>query len=122
MKKVSVIMSTYKTEESILNEAIDSILKQSYQNIELIIVCDGDKEEYNRIKEIKNPKIKVLFNETNKGLPYSLHLAIKNSTGDYIARMDSDDIAIEDRIEKQFNFMEEHKEIGICGTNAILFI
>lgn len=121
MKKVSVIMSTYKTEESILNEAINSILNQSYENIEFIIVCDGDIEEYSRIKAIDNPNIKVLLNETNKGLPYSLNLAIRNSTGEYIARMDSDDIAIEDRIEKQINFMEKHKEIGVCGTNAILF-
>lgn len=119
--KVSVIMSTYKTEETILNEAINSILNQSYKNIEFIIVCDGDREEYNRIKKINNSKIKILFNEVNKGLPYSLNLAIKNSTGDYIARMDSDDIALENRIEKQINFMEEHKDVGVCGMNAILF-
>lgn len=120
-KKVSVIMSTYKTPEVFLKESIKSILNQTYKNIEFVIVCDGDKEEYNNIKKIKDKRIKVILNETNKGLPYSLNLAIKNSTGDYIARMDSDDIAIKDRIEKQVKFLEKNKNIGVCGTEIMLF-
>ncbi len=79
MKKVSVIMSTYKTDETMLKESIDSILNQTYENIELIIVCDGDIEEYNRINKMNNPKIKVLYNEKNMGLAYSLNFAIENS-------------------------------------------
>jgi len=121
VKKVSVIMATYRTEQAILMESINSILNQTYENIELIIVCDGDKEEYNRIKQINNEKIRVFLNESNKGLPYSLNLAIENATGDYIARMDSDDISIENRIEKQVEFLENNKDIGVCGTEAILF-
>ena len=121
MKKVSVIMSTYKTETNILTESIESILNQTYKNIEFVIICDGDKEEYEYIKSINDNRIKVILNDTNKGLPYSLNLAIKNSTGDYIARMDSDDIAIKDRLEKQVDFLERNKDIGLCGTEALLF-
>ena len=121
MKKVSIIMSTYKTDLKILNEAIESILNQTYKNIELIIVCDGDVNEYNRLKKIEDSRVKVILNEKNKGLPYSLNLAIEKSTGEYIARMDSDDIATNDRIEKQVIFMEQHKNIGACGTDAMLF-
>lgn len=120
-KIVSVIMSTCRTPEIFLQKSIDSILNQTYDNIEFVIVCDGDKEEYERMKKIADEKIKVLFNNTNRGLPYSLNLAIKNSTGDYIARMDSDDIAIRDRIEKQVEFLEKNKNIGVCGTEAMLF-
>lgn len=120
-KKVSVIMSTYKTPDEFLEKAINSILNQTYKNIEFVIVCDGDKEEYNDIKKIKDNRIKVILNKMNRGLPYSLNLAIKNSTGDYIARMDSDDIAINDRIEKQVEFLEKNKKVGVCGTEALLF-
>lgn len=121
MKKVSVIMSTYKTPSEFLEEAINSILNQTYEHLELIIVCDGDKEEYEKIKEIKDKRLKVLLNNSNKGLPYSLNLAIEKSDGDYIARMDSDDIACEDRIQKQVDFLEKNKNVGVCGTEAILF-
>ena len=97
-KKVSIIMSTYNTPEEFLKKSIDSILNQTYSNIEFIIVCDGNREEYEKIKKINDNRIKVLLNDNNRGLPYSLNFAIENSTGDYIARMDSDDIAINDRI------------------------
>lgn len=121
-KKVSVIMSTYKTPYNYLSEAINSVLNQTYQNLELIIICDGDKNEFNKInEEFKNNKIKVFYNEENKGLPYSLNKAISLSTGDYIARMDSDDICIKDRIEKQVKYLDEHQEVFICGTSAKLF-
>lgn len=121
MKKVSVVMSTYNTDKAVMEQSINSILNQTYKNIEFIIVCDGNKEEYKRLKVIKDERIKLLLNDENKGLPYSLNLAIDNSTGEYIARMDSDDIAEPYRIEKQVEYLEKHKEIAICGTEARLF-
>ena len=120
-KKVSIIMSTYNTPEEFLKKSIDSILNQTYSNIEFIIVCDGNREEYEKIKKINDNRIKVLLNDNNRGLPYSLNFAIENSTGDYIARMDSDDIAINDRIQKQVEFLEKNENIGLCSTGAILF-
>ena len=121
MEKVSVVMATYNTNRSFLKEAIYSILNQTYENIELVIVCDGSKEEYEYItNEYKSPKIRVLLNEENKGLPYSLNRAIESSTGQYIARMDSDDISFTERIETQMNYLKKNN-LDLCGTNAVLF-
>ena len=119
---ISVIMSTYKTERKYLTEAIDSILKQTYDNFELVLVCDGDIDEYNFIKNhYKTHKIKLLINNKNMGLPYSLNRAIRESNGKYIARMDSDDIAHEKRLEKQVKYMETHNNIVLCATDAKTF-
>lgn len=115
-KLVSVIMSTYKTNPEYLDLAINSILKQTYKKIEFIIVCDGDKAEYEYIKnKYKDERIKLILHNENKGLPYSLNEAIKISNGDYIARMDSDDISRPDRLKTQVAFMNKHKNIKILG-------
>lgn len=119
---VTIIMSTYKTNVEMLNESINSILKQNYKNIEFIIVCDGDINEYNYIKKTFHDKrIKLLLNEKNCGLPYSLNLAIENSKGKYIARMDSDDVSILNRISIQKKFMDNNKDIEICGMYTKCF-
>ena len=116
--KVSVIMSTYKTDKKILTAAIESILNQSYKNIEFIIVCDGDLENMNIIKSYNDKRIVVLNNEKNMGLPYSLNQAIKKANGKYIIRMDSDDIALKERIAIQVEYMEKNPEIAISGMFA----
>ncbi len=120
MDKVSVIMSTYNTPKSYLRSAIDSILSQTYKNLELIVVCDGSKEEYNYLKsEYKDDRIKLILNEENKGLPYSLNLGIEKSTGKYIARMDSDDISLTNRISEELEFLRR-SDLDLCGTSALL--
>lgn len=121
LKKVSFVMSTYNTNEEYINQSINSVLNQKYNNFELIIVCDGVKEEYDRLRKIKDKRVKVLFNETNQGLAYSLNKAIQFSTGDYVARMDSDDICTNDRLLEQVAFMEKNKNIDICGSYAKCF-
>lgn len=121
MNKVSVIMATYNTPKAYLHEAIESILNQTYKNIELIIVCDGSEDEFNYLKNKYSSfnEVVILFNETNKGLPYSLNLGIKKSKGDYIARMDSDDISINNRIECQLDFLRK-TGCDLCGSSAYL--
>lgn len=121
MKKVSVIMSTHKTDSEQLDVSINSILNQTYKNIEFIIVFDGDREEYNRVNKKYGNKLKTILNEKNMGLPTSLNIAIKNASGEYIARMDGDDISIKDRIAKQVEYLNEHKDVYVCGTSAQLF-
>lgn len=121
MEKVSVIMATYNTKQSFLEEAISSILNQTYEDLELIIVCDGSKDEYDYIStKYNSSKIRLLFNDTNKGLPYSLNRAIEVATGQYIARMDSDDISLPSRIAVQLKYLKANK-LDICGANAVLF-
>lgn len=120
--KISIIMSTYNTNIEYLNKSILSILNQTYQNIEFIIVCDGNKEEYNYIKKtFDDERIKLILHEKNEKLPKSLNEAIKISTGKYIARMDSDDIAIPNRLEIEKKYLEKNKNIKIVSMYAKTF-
>ncbi len=121
-KKVSVVMPVYNGEK-FLRKAIDSILTQTYDNFEFIIVNDGSTDKTSEILEsYKDCRIKVLKNEINKGVIFSLNRGIRYSTGAYIVRMDADDISLPKRIEKQVNFMEENKDIDMCSCGGKYFI
>lgn len=114
-------MSVYNGEKYLV-EAIESILIQTYKNFEFIIVNDGSKD--NSVEIIKNYMKKdnriVLIDRENKGLPYSLNEGISIAKGQYIARMDADDISLSNRFEKQIKYMEENK-IDVCGSYIKLF-
>lgn len=122
-KKVSIVMCTYNTPTTYLTKSIESIINQTYKNLEIIIICDGNEEEYKLIGEEygSDTRIKLYFHEKNKGLPYSLNEGIELATGDYVARMDSDDISLRKRIEIQVKFMEENENIMITGMFAKSF-
>lgn len=114
---ISVIMPAYNAEKYI-KEAINSVLRQTYDNFEFIIIDDGSLD--NTVKEIKkyiDPRIIFIQNEKNKGLIETLNNAIRIAKGKYIARMDADDIACSERLEKQFNYMENNPDISILGAN-----
>ena len=119
---ISVVMSVYNS-ENYLEEAILSILNQTYKNFEFIIINDGSTDRSLDIIEKyakKDNRIKVISRE-NRGLIYSLNEGIKLSKGKYIVRMDSDDISLENRFQKQIEFMENNLDVGVCGTNIIAF-
>ena len=119
---VSVIMSEYNTEEKLLIRSIESIIKQTYKNIELIIIDDCGRNNVKKIvSKINDPRIKVYKNKENSGLVYSLNKAIKKSSGKYIARMDTDDYSYPQRIELQVNFIEKNKIYDIIGANATIY-
>lgn len=119
MELVSVIMSTYNTDSEMLKESINSILNQTYKNIELIIVNDGsNKDDLKVIKSFNDNRIRVVNNKVNEGLAISLNKAIDISNGIYIARMDSDDISYKHRIEKQVEYLKNNKDVDIVGTFA----
>lgn len=122
-EKVSVIMSIYKESENELKSSIESILNQTYSNLELIIVVDnpGEKWRIDFLKSYEDSRIKIIINEKNIGLPKSLNKALKNATGEYIARMDADDIALPSRLEKQYSFLKE-TGYDMCGSNVTCFI
>ncbi|MDR2056691.1 MAG: glycosyltransferase [Dysgonamonadaceae bacterium] len=106
-----------------LKEAIDSILNQTFKDFEFLIVNDASTDSTSAIlSQYTDFRIKIIENETNKGLTYSLNLMLAQSRGDYIARMDADDIALPNRLEIQHQFMEMHPEIGICGSFVESFI
>ncbi|MFX0022555.1 MAG: glycosyltransferase family 2 protein [Candidatus Hermodarchaeota archaeon] len=114
--KVTVLMPIYNG-ETYLNEAIESILNQKYQDFEFLIIDDGSKDRTQQIiNSFEDPRIRLIFNEKNIGLSRSLNKGIYLSRGQYIARMDCDDISFPERLLKQVDFMDNHPEVGICGT------
>ncbi|MFA5210876.1 MAG: glycosyltransferase [Patescibacteria group bacterium] len=120
MPKVSVIMSVYNGEKY-LSEAIESILVQTFKDFEFIIIDDASIDNsFKIIEKYKNKdnRIILLKNQENLGLTKSLNKAIKIAKGDYIARMDADDVSVEDRLEKQINFLENNKNIDLIGTDV----
>lgn len=119
--KVSVIMSVYNEKTEWLKQSIESILNQTYANIEFIIILDNPnnfelKGVIERYKE--DERIKFSINDMNRGLVYSLNKAIKMCTGNYIARMDADDISLPNRIEKQITYLFDNN-LDIVGSNVI---
>lgn len=115
--KISVIMSAYNESLDELNKSIESILKQTYHNFEFIIVSDNP--ENNNIKEAvqraNDQRIKFLENKVNVGLVQSLNIAFRKATGDYIARMDADDISKEARLADELCYIQQ-TNIDIVGS------
>tara|TARA_B100000029_G_scaffold301281_1_gene294177 strand:- start:33804 stop:34880 length:1077 start_codon:yes stop_codon:yes gene_type:complete len=115
---ITVLMSVYNGERYI-QESIESILTQTYENFEFIIIDDGSKDKTKElIRSYDDKRIKFFVNKKNIGLTKSLNIGLKFSKGKYIARMDADDISLPDRLEKQVNYMNINKDIDICGSWA----
>lgn len=118
---ISVLMSVYN-EEAFLNEAIDSILAQTVQNFELIIVNDCSNDRTGEILHgYTDPRIHVIKNKENKGLTANLNRAIEEAGGVYIARMDGDDIAHKDRFEKELDYLKKHPELQLISCRTETF-
>ena len=114
---VSVIMSVYNG-EAYLAEAIESIINQTFQNWELIVINDCSTDSTAQILADfaqKDARVKVHPNEVNLRLPTSLNKAISLCSGKYIARMDADDISLPGRLEKQYKFMEENPDVSLSS-------
>lgn len=121
-KKVSVIMSCLNTPRDYLQMAVESILNQTYKNIEFIIVNNGGNNYQDLVNYQKSDnRIVIINNENTLDLPSALNMAMEKSEGFYIARMDSDDYSLPDRIENQVLFLEKNPNICICSMYARLF-
>jgi glycosyltransferase involved in cell wall biosynthesis len=102
-----------------LREAIDSIVAQTFQNWELILLNDGSTDDSLQIAEsYTDPRIRILDSEKNHGLIYQLNRGIEAAQGRYIARLDADDMALPHRLQRQFYYLEQHPEIGLLGGFA----
>ena len=113
---VTVFIPMYKSEQYI-SECIDSILNQTYKNLEILVIDDGSTDNsVNIIKSYTDPRIRLLQNESNKGIPYTRNRGLQELKGKYLAVMDSDDISYLTRIEDQVEFMEAHPEVTVLGT------
>ncbi|MDQ3110739.1 MAG: glycosyltransferase [Bacteroidota bacterium] len=114
--KLSVILPYYNAEE-FLQESISSILNQTFTDFELIIIDDGSTDRSAEIISGQNdPRIRVIRNEKNYGLIETLNTGFRNAKGEFIARMDADDISRAERFEKQVSFLEKNSAVGVCGT------
>lgn len=124
-KEISVIMGVYNiTREEELYHAVNSILNQTFQQLELIICDDGsDVATKKLLGEIgkTDDRIIVIYNDENKGLASALNQCIQRAQGKYIARMDADDISKLDRLQKQYDFLEENTQYDWVGGNAEVF-
>ena len=112
---VSVIMSVYNG-EAFLREAIESILNQTLNNFEFIIIDDGSTDRSISIIESFNDCRIIILKQDNMGLSYALNKGIKYSRAKYIARMDADDISLPERLEMQYKFLETNANVGLIGT------
>jgi glycosyltransferase involved in cell wall biosynthesis len=119
MPKVSVIIPTYNT-VSYLAEAVESVLKQSFRDFEIVIVDDGSTDGTLDVAKQFEPQVKVL-SKTNGGPASARNLAIKNSTGDYLAFLDSDDLWEEDKLAVQVAYLENNPQISLVYGEALMF-
>lgn len=124
MKKISVIMPIYNVEKT-LSEAVDSIINQTYTNWQLIMCDDASTDntyEIARAYADKYPeKIILIKNEKNSKIRVTLNNCLKYADGEYIARMDGDDISVSTRFEKQVSFLENNPKYIVVGTAMIPF-
>ncbi len=123
--KVSVIMSVYKEPLDWIHESIDSIRNQTFKNFELLIVNDNPEDDklkgaIDGLMDL-DKRIRVIHNKKNIGLTRSLNKALALANGEYIARMDADDISLPVRFEYQVAYMDQHPLCGVCGCNVNVF-
>ncbi|MGM7702886.1 glycosyltransferase [Pseudalkalibacillus sp. Hm43] len=113
---VSVVMAVYNGGEY-LKDAVDSILNQSYKNLEFIIVNDASTDHTrDYLESIKDPRVRVFHQKTNRGTPVCLNLAISHANGEWIAIQDADDMSMPSRIQEQVNYLKRFPEVGLLGT------
>ena len=114
---VTVIMPVFNCEQYV-QEAVTSIINQSFTNFEFLIIDDASTDgTVQLIKKFNDPRIKLIEKPLNTGLTKSLNYGLSIAKGTYIARMDGDDISYPRRFEKQIAFLESHPEVVLCGTN-----
>ena len=119
--RVSVIMAVYNTNEEQLREAIESILNQTYKNFEFLVINDGSTNNVEEvIKSYTDERIRYFYQE-NKGVAAARNVGFREAKGEYIAVMDSDDISLQTRFEKQLKFLEENPEYSIVGSWIEIF-
>ncbi|MCW2601819.1 MAG: glycosyl transferase family 2, partial [Frankiales bacterium] len=116
--KVSVLMPVCNG-MPFLTDAIDSILAQTFDDFEFVIIDDGSSDESREVLKryaSRDRRIKLLLNDTNTGIAQVLNAGIDVCRGEYIARMDCDDLSLPQRFARQVDLMDRAPEVGVCGT------
>lgn len=115
---VTIGLPVYHAEKWV-GEAIESILKQTYEDWELIVTID---EEGKGIRDerlgIRDERIKVIADGEHRGISYRINQQVAMARGEYFARMDADDVMMPERLERQVRYLQEHPEVDVCGSSA----
>jgi hypothetical protein len=115
MPKISVIMPAYNAERYV-GEAIESVLSQTFGDFEFLIIDDASTDSTESvIASFSDPRIRLLKNENNLGIARTLNRGLDEALGEYIARMDSDDVSLPERFEKQVRYLDLHPECDVLG-------
>ena len=116
MPKISVILPIYNA-QAFIADAVNSVLTQSFQDFELILIDDASSDRTPEILAgMSDPRICIIHHDANRGLVTSLNEGLRLASGNFIARMDHDDIALPNRFSRQLTFLEQHSSIGVVGT------
>jgi glycosyltransferase involved in cell wall biosynthesis len=116
--KVSVLMPVYNA-ASCIGDALQSILRQTLREFEAIIIDDGSSDNtLDVIRNFNDPRIRLLKLSRNVGPINAANIGLAEVNAPYIIRMDADDISMPERFEKQYQFMEQHQDTGVCGTGV----
>jgi len=118
--KISVVIPTFNAQKY-LKAALDSLLWQTYTNFEILIIDDKSTDKTRKIiSKYKDKRIKLIEGE-EKGIAAALNLGLKESKGEYIARMDADDICMPKRFEEQLKILDSHPDVGACFIEPKMF-
>ena len=121
MPKVSLILAV-RNGMPYLPEAIKSLLAQTFSDFELILIDDASTDgSLDYLQSLSDPRIRLQRNQRQKGLAASLNIGLDLAQGEYIARMDADDISLPRRLERQVAYLQTHPELSICGSWARTF-
>src|SRR5699024_6087156 len=113
---VTVFIPVYNG-EAYISGALESIIKQTYTNLDILVIDDGSTDHSAQIvNDYTDKRVRLFLNHKNNGIPYTRNLGLQKAKGKYIAVMDADDVADPMRIEKQVAFMEKHTDIDAIGT------
>ena len=119
--RITVLMPVYNAAPYV-TEAVTSILSGTFGDLELLAIDDGSTDEsLARLKAIDDPRLRLVNNPANMGVVATLNRGLELAEGEYVARMDADDVSMPDRLARQLAFMESHPEIGLSGTWGMSF-
>ncbi|MBC7429403.1 MAG: glycosyltransferase [Bacteriovorax sp.] len=118
---VSFVIPSYNSGK-FLRQTLESCLNQTYPNLEILVINDGSTDNTDEIlEEYKNIKnLHHIKNEKNEGIIYTLNRGMKLARGEFIARMDGDDICLPDRVQAQVDFLRSHPDIDVLGTDIMI--
>jgi len=119
---LSVVLTTYNERKDFFVLCINSVLEQTYSNFELIIVFEPTDYNIGFIKELtkNDARVIIIISDQNRGFVKSLNIGVKQSSGNFVARIDSDDFCEKERFQLQMDYLIKNKDIDVIGTNINL--